>query len=105
MKSPHHVAVLVGSLRVNGYSQRLANALMRATPGFGANHVARQTLAPLNMPTLLLPEASISNVRTLFDDDGTLSDSAIEAFLKGFMAAFSRWIVQNTLADGPRIAS
>lgn len=193
MMNPHSVAVLVGSLRKDGYSHRLATALMRAAPetltcrivgigdlplynedlantpplawevfrqaikstsallvvtpeynrsfpaalknaldvgsrpygqnvfdgmpsavvshspgalgGFGANHAVRQTFVPLNMPTLQQPEAYISNVSALFDDDGTLIDAATGTFLAGFMTAFGRWTAQNTLKDRTRIAS
>ena len=193
MRNPHHVAVLVGSLRKDGYSQRLANTLINVAPdgmkcrivgigdmpfynddlgetppsawevfrhairsasallvvtpeynrsypaalknaldvgsrpwgknvfdgmptavvshspgalgGFGANHAVRQTLVPLNMPTLQYPEAYISNVGALFDERGTLIDPVTEKFLKGFMAAFDQWIARNTVADSAQMAS
>jgi chromate reductase, NAD(P)H dehydrogenase (quinone) len=193
MMTPHPVAVLVGSLRKDGYSNRLATALMRAAPetlscrivgigdlplynedlagnpplawevfrhavrsasallvvtpeynrsfpgalknaldvgsrpygqnvfdgmpsavvshspgplgGFGANHALRQTFVTLNQPTLQQPEAYISNVGALFDDDGALIDAATETFLAGFMTAFGRWVAQNTVQDGAKMAS
>lgn len=180
MTGPHDVAVLVGSIRANGYSRQLAHALMRLAPerlslkpvaidrlplynqdleaappepwvvfrqalrassavlfvtpeynrsvpgplknaidvgsrpfgqsvfggkpaavvsqspgsmgGFGANHAIRQSLVFLNMPTLQQPEAYISNIAALFDQNGTLTNDGTRDFLTAFMRAFADWI-------------
>jgi chromate reductase len=180
MTGPHDIAVLVGSIRANGYSRQLALALMRLAPerlslrpvaidslplynqdleaappepwvvfrqalrassavlfvtpeynrsvpgplknaidvgsrpfgqsvfggkpaavvsqspgsmgGFGANHAIRQSLVFLNMPTLQQPEAYISNIAALFDQNGTLTNDGTRDFLTSFMRAFADWI-------------
>jgi chromate reductase, NAD(P)H dehydrogenase (quinone) len=193
MHTKHHVAVLVGSLRKDGYSQRLATALTRAAPkrlvlqhvsiadlplynedlsaapplawesfrrtmraanavlfvtpeynrsipgglknaldvgsrpygqsvfdakpaavvshspgamgGFGANHVLRQSLVTLNMPTLQQPEAYISNVAALFDEGGALIDDSTHKFLDKFMTEFANLLDTHAVASDAQIAS
>jgi chromate reductase, NAD(P)H dehydrogenase (quinone) len=186
MTAPHTVTILIGSLRKNGYSHHLANALTKAAPerlsfritgigdlplynqdldatppapwtalrqsiqaasavlfvtpeynrsvpgvlknaidvasrpygqsvfngkpaaivsqspgalgGFGANHAIRQSLVFLNMPTMQMPEAYISNSAALFDDAGALTDDSARKFLSIFMQAFAVWIDTHTAA-------
>lgn len=193
MHTSHHVAVLVGSLRKDGYSQRLATALTKAAPkrlvmrqvsiadlplynedlsatlplawesfrrtmraanavlfvtpeynrsvpgglknaldvgsrpygqsvfdakpaavvshspgamgGFGANHVLRQSLVTLNMPTLQQPEAYISNVAALFDEGGALIDDSTQKFLDAFMTEFANLIDAHAMQSNAAIAS
>jgi chromate reductase, NAD(P)H dehydrogenase (quinone) len=193
MHISRHVAVLVGSLRKDGYSQRLATALTKAAPkrlvmrqvsiadlplynedlnatlplawesfrrtmraanavlfvtpeynrsvpgglknaldvgsrpygqsvfdakpaavvshspgamgGFGANHVLRQSLVTLNMPTLQQPEAYISNVAALFDEGGALIDDSTQKFLDAFMTEFANLIDAHAMQSNAAIAS
>jgi chromate reductase, NAD(P)H dehydrogenase (quinone) len=59
---------------------------------FGANHHLRQSLATLNMPIMPQPEVYISNVRTLYDQDGNLINDKTREFLQIIMNAFEKWI-------------
>lgn len=45
-----------------------------------------------------MPEAYISEAKTLFDGEGRLSNDDTRAFLTQFMAAFERWV--GKLASG-----
>lgn len=67
-----------------------------ALGGFGANHVLRQSLVAVNMPTMAQPEAYLSNSSELFNAGGTLSNEGTRAFLRTFLAAFEAWIDCNT---------
>ena len=60
--------------------------------GFGANHHLRQSLVFLNMPVMQQPEAYVSKVGDLLDQDGTLTSDDTRAFLSSFLAAFATWI-------------
>ena len=62
--------------------------------GFGANHHLRQSLMFLNVPTMQQPEAYISGVDKLFDDDGRLVVEATRAFLERYMNAFAEWVAR-----------
>ena len=74
-------------------------AVVSVSPGalgaFGANHVLRQSLVFLNVPTMQQPEAYVGNVATLFDDQGKLTSDATREFLQKFMQAFAGWIESN----------
>ena len=93
-------AIDVGS-RPYGKSvwDRKPGAVVSVSPGalgaFGANHVLRQSLVFLNVPTMQQPEAYVGNVATLFDDEGKLTSDATREFLQKFMQAFARWIESN----------
>lgn len=63
-----------------------------ALGGFGANHHLRQSLVFLNMPCMPQPEAYVGGAGDLFDEAGALKNDGTREFLKGFMAAFARWI-------------
>ena len=77
-------------------------AIISVTPGglgaFGANHHLRQVLAFLNIPTLQQPEAYISNVHTLLDENGNLKNEETAGYLKGVAAAFAGWV--NLISSG-----
>jgi len=77
----------------------LPAAVISVTPGllgaFGANHILRQSLVFLNMPTMPSPEAYISNASTLFNPDGSLNNSALIEYMTKFMEAFAAWIDAN----------
>lgn len=63
--------------------------------GFGANHILRQSLVPLNMPAMQKPEAYISGIAELFDAEGKLTKADSRDFLTRFMAAFSAWVARH----------
>lgn len=56
--------------------------------GFGANHHLRQSLACLNMPMVQQPEAYISNVAALLDENGKVKEPETVRFLQSFVDAF-----------------
>jgi len=71
-------------------------AIVSASPGsigaFGANHHLRQCLVFLDMPCMQQPEAYISNVTELLDDQGKVKASGTRDFLQQFASAFGDWI-------------
>lgn len=48
--------------------------------GFGANHILRQSLVFLDVPTLQQPEAYIGGIMNLVDNDGHLADGTVKFF-------------------------
>src|ERR1700730_11765237 len=74
---------------------RMPGAIVSGSPGglggFGANHHLRQSLVFLNVPTLQQPEAYVSHVDKLFDEDGKLTSDGTRKFLQEFMQAFANW--------------
>jgi len=64
--------------------------------GFGANHHLRQALVFLNVPVMQQPEAYLSNVAGLFDDNGVLVNDSTRISLAKFVHAFSVWIETHT---------
>jgi chromate reductase, NAD(P)H dehydrogenase (quinone) len=73
-----------------------------AIGGFGANHHLRQSLVFLNMPTMQQPEAYLSHVDKLFDEDGKLASDGTGKFLQQFMQSFANW-VETIRSQGQRI--
>jgi chromate reductase len=75
---------------------RKPGAVVSSSPGaiaaFGANHHLRQSLVFLNVPTLQQPEAYLSHVDKLFDEQGKLVSDGTGKFLQQFMQAFANWI-------------
>ncbi len=71
-------------------------AIVSVSPGkigaFGANHALRQCLVFLDMPAMQQPEAYVGGADKLFDADGRLVVEDTNAFLRGFMEAFARWV-------------
>ena len=63
-----------------------------AIAGFGANHHLRQSLVFLNVPTLQQPEAYLSHVDKLFDEQGKVVNDGTGKFLQTFMQAFANWV-------------
>ncbi|MDR2975954.1 MAG: NAD(P)H-dependent oxidoreductase [Streptococcaceae bacterium] len=51
-----------------------------AISGFGANHVLRQSLVFLDMPTLQQPEAYIGNVQNMIDEKGEIVEGTVKFF-------------------------
>lgn len=66
-----------------------------AIGGFGANHHLRQALTFLNVPCMQQPEAYISNVASMFDDKGNLTNKETEEFLRKFINAYAVWVEKN----------
>ena len=60
--------------------------------GFGANHHLRQSLAFLNMPVVQQPEAYLSNVMSIINEEGRITDPETLAFFKGLTAALAALI-------------
>ncbi|MGA2142397.1 MAG: NAD(P)H-dependent oxidoreductase [Brevinematales bacterium] len=78
----------------------LPAAVVSVSPGllgaFGANHILRQSLVFLNMPTMPSPEAYISSVSQLFGEDGSLTNTGTIDFMTAFMGAFASWVDANS---------
>jgi chromate reductase len=76
---------------------RKPGAIVSGSPGaiggFGANHHLRQSLVFLNVPTLQQPEAYLSHVDKLFDEQGKFASEGTGKFLQAFMQAFANWAV------------
>ncbi len=62
---------------------------------FGANHHLRQCFVFLNMPALTQPEVYLSEAKTLFDDQGTLTSAPTRELLEKLVKGFDRWITAN----------
>lgn len=60
-----------------------------------SNHVLRQSLVCLNMPTMPAPEMYIPRSRALFDDQGELRISDQMPPFEAFMTAFSAWVARH----------
>ena len=73
-----------------------------AIAGFGANHHLRQSLVFLNVPTLQQPEAYLSHVDKLFDEQGKFVSDGTGKFLQAFMQAFANWVVM-VRSQGQRV--
>jgi chromate reductase len=75
---------------------RKPGAIVSSSPGaigaFGANHHLRQSLVFLNVPTMQQPEAYLSHVDKLFDEQGKLVGDGTGKFLQQFMQAFANWV-------------
>ena len=84
---------------------RKPGAVVSSSPGaiaaFGANHHLRQSLVFLNVPTLQQPEAYVSHVDKLFDEQGKLVSDGTGKFLQQFMQAFANW-VETVRSQGQR---
>jgi chromate reductase len=80
-------------------------AVVSTSPGslgaFGANHHLRQALVFVNMPTLLQPEAYLSDVHDLFDDQDRVTNDGTREFLQQFLQAFESWIAVITGSRTP----
>ncbi|HVK88898.1 MAG TPA: NAD(P)H-dependent oxidoreductase [Kofleriaceae bacterium] len=59
---------------------------------FGANHHLRQSLVFLDMPCMQQPEAYISKVTELLDDEGKIKVDSTRHFLHSFAIAFAEWV-------------
>ncbi|MGY4396458.1 NAD(P)H-dependent FMN reductase/ketosteroid isomerase-like protein [Sphingomonas sp. UYAg733] len=74
----------------------LPAAIVTVTPfsggGAAANHALRQSFVFLNLAVMQQPEAYISHVDDLVDDQGRVSNEEGDKLLRRFMAGFSRWV-------------
>ncbi|SPA24975.1 NADPH-dependent FMN reductase [Cupriavidus taiwanensis] len=84
-----------GSSVWDGKPGAIVSASPGAIGGFGANHHLRQSLVFLNIPILQQPEAYISGVDKLFDEQGGLANESTKGFLGKFMTTFGAWIERN----------
>ncbi|MFV0558979.1 MAG: NADPH-dependent FMN reductase [Enterococcus sp.] len=66
-----------------------------AISGFGANHVLRQSLVFLNMPTLQQPEAYIGHVPNLLADNGEFTDKTTN-FFQTILDKYLEFLVKNS---------
>jgi chromate reductase, NAD(P)H dehydrogenase (quinone) len=74
---------------------RKPGAIVSSSPGaigaFGADHHLRQSLVFLNVPTMQQPEAYLSHVDKLFDEQGKLVSEGTAKFLQSLMQVFANW--------------
>jgi chromate reductase len=74
----------------------LPTAVVSASPaqvgGFGANHHIRQSLVFLNMPVMQQPEAYLSQVAGMIDDEGKISSPDAIELLDKVIRAFAAWV-------------
>src|SRR5690606_3106149 len=74
-------------------------AIISVTPGllgaFGANHHLRQALVFVNVPVMAQPEAYISQVGNLLDENGKLTSDSTRDFLVKFLNAYAVWVERN----------
>ena len=70
----------------------IVSSSIGALGGFGANHHLRQSLVCLNAPCMHQPEAYLSHVDTLFDEQGHLINDNTRTFFSQFMEAFAKWV-------------
>ncbi|SOZ97900.1 putative NADPH-dependent FMN reductase; flavoprotein [Cupriavidus taiwanensis] len=81
-----------GSSVWDGKPGAIVSASPGAIGGFGANHHLRQSLVFLNIPILQQPEAYISGVDKLFDEQGGIANQSTKGFLGKFLTTFAGWI-------------
>ena len=79
----------------DGKPAGIVSVSIGAISGFGANHHLRQSLVFVNMHTMAQPEAYIGGAGALFDERGKLINDSTKDFLKMYMKAFEKWIVNN----------
>jgi len=63
--------------------------------GFGANHHLRQSLVFLNVPCMQQPEAYISHVTNVLNEDGTIKNNDTVEFLRKYINAVAKWVETN----------
>lgn len=71
-------------------------AVISASPGaiggFGANQHLRQSFVFLNIPCMQQPEAYISDVSHLFNQDSTISKDDTKEFLRKYIESYANWV-------------
>ncbi|HEX5063246.1 MAG TPA: NAD(P)H-dependent oxidoreductase [Kofleriaceae bacterium] len=83
-------------------------AVISVSPGqigaFGANHHLRQSCVFLDMPVMQQPEAYISHVDKLLDENGKVIEKS-RGFLKQFITAYAAWVELFATATQQRSAA
>jgi chromate reductase len=73
-------------------------AIVSVSPGtigaFGANHAARQTISFLNVFLMPQPEAYISSVMDIIDQDGRITNEKSVAFFRQIAESFAAWVAR-----------
>lgn len=64
-----------------------------AIGGFSAQHQLRQSLVTLNVRVMQQPEAYLSQVHKLLDEDGAITRSDTRDFLRDLVDTFEKWVV------------
>ncbi len=67
-----------------------------AIGGFGANQHVRQCFVFLNIFCMQQPEAYLSNVTQLFNEEGALQNEGTKEFLTKYINAFADWVDTHT---------
>lgn len=67
-----------------------------AIGGFGSNQHLRQTFVFLNIFCMQQPEAYISHVDTLFDENNNIKNEDTRKFIHQYLDAFANWINKFT---------
>lgn len=62
--------------------------------GFGANHIARQSMSFLNIFMMQQPEAYVGNVMDMLDENGKVTAERSRDFLKSVAGAFTAWVAR-----------
>jgi chromate reductase len=57
-----------------------------------AQHALRQTLVPLNAPTLPFPQVLVGRAQTKIDASGTLTDEPTRGFIRSWLLEVDRWM-------------
>ncbi|MGH8788027.1 MAG: NADPH-dependent FMN reductase [Cupriavidus necator] len=81
-----------GSSVWDGKPGAIISASPGAVGGFGANQHLRQSMVFLNVPMLQQPEAYISGVDKVFDEQGGIANESTKGFLGKFLTTFASWI-------------
>ena len=75
-------------------------AVVTVTPGaiggLGANQTIREAAVSLNIPMMQQPEAYVGQIKDKLLEDGVTVNEKTEKFLRDFLDAFEKWIVQLT---------
>ena len=67
-----------------------------AMGGLGSNKTIREATVSLNIPTMQQPEAYLGQIKDKFLEDGVTVNEKTEKFLRDFLEAFEKWIMQLT---------
>lgn len=72
----------------SGKPAAVVTVSLGAIGGMAANHVTRQALIFLDMPTMQQPEAYIGGIGTKLDEKGNIADEDLKGFLKKIVDSF-----------------
>ena len=64
--------------------------------GLGANQTIREAAVSLNISMMQQPEAYIGQIKDKLMEDGVTVNEKAEKFLKDFLIAFEKWVIQLT---------